>query len=184
MLEVNQIVAVALGTTAIPLFLLAYLLVGRNWNKEKRCSEKTIGIIKRYSYVQYSGYSLPVAFYKVDDKQYKVAGPHFKWALTVKKSTPFGKMKSEVKTNIEATGPLPDSIKVNISNNSAANYRISPLRERYPVGKEVEVYYNPNKPKEAYVERYVGISKFFGFYFPMILGIVFIAISIYSLIVY
>ncbi|MDO4445743.1 MAG: DUF3592 domain-containing protein [Bacillota bacterium] len=32
----------------------------------------------------------------------------------------------------------------------------------YPVGSEADIYYNPEKPKEAFVQRYEGVPRWLG----------------------
>jgi len=35
------------------------------------------------------------------------------------------------------------------------------LREIFPKGSAMMVYYNPEKPEKAFVERYVGLGRIF-----------------------
>ena len=39
------------------------------------------------------------------------------------------------------------------------NFKKLPLYELYPINSEVDVYYNPSKPKESYVDRNIKSSK-------------------------
>ena len=51
---------------------------------------------------------------------------------------------------------------VRIRKNSFANIQKSPLFQLYPVGSEADIFYNPEKPKEAFVQRYEGVSRWLG----------------------
>jgi hypothetical protein len=65
----------------------------------------------------------------------------------------------------------------NISFGGATGYgnplQVEPKLASYPVGAHVTVYYNPEKPSEAVLERKAGGSKFM-----MIVGIVLLVISL------
>lgn len=167
---------------AVALFLVAYLYGWRGMHKEKRCTAKTTGRVVRYSLAQYNGYSLPVVRYAVDGKPYKVVGPNFKAGVKTYVSTPFNDVISEVSSNLKDDEELPDVLVTKVKKNSFASVTKTPVLDLFPVGKEVDVYYNPKKPKDAYVIRYAAPYKFLSFWMPIIFGILCIAVSVYHVI--
>lgn len=164
---------------AIAMFLLAYLYGWRGMRKTKRCTAKTTGRVVRFSLISYNGYSLPVVRYAVDGKPYKVVGPNFKAGIKKYVSAPFNDVVSEVTSNIDDAENLPDVLVTKVVKNSNVSVTMTPLFELFPVGKEVDVYYNPKKPKDAYVIRYAAPYKFLSFWLPLILGIIFLAGAVY-----
>ena len=136
---------------AVALFLIAYLMFYKYLVQEKRCTAKTTGVVKGYTMLSYGGENagvhLPIVHYYVDNKEYKVVGPKYKSYV--------------VKSNI---GPLSDNsaiyqgnsqvLIINRSSNSFVNIRTNFMEEIFPVGTEVDVFYDPKKPKLAYVLRY------------------------------
>ena len=124
-----------------------------NYRNAKRCTEKTEGVIIRYSYALYNGISLPVVEYTVNGKQYKVVGPKFQRAISNTVSTPLGSIVSDVKMDNFEDGEIPQVLRYKIYRNSFISLTKSPLMERFPIGGKVTIYYDPKKPKYSYVER-------------------------------
>lgn len=140
---------------AIACWVLLYILYFRHFGEEKRCIAHTQGYIRRYSTIAYVEMHIPLVEYVVDGKKYKVAGPKFKGATSISVSTPFENPKTNIESNLTTRENLPDVLKVKIHKNSLVSASISPIMELYPIGSYADVYYNPKKPKEAYVQRYV-----------------------------
>lgn len=147
---------------AIILGILFYMLYFRYIGQEERCSKKTIGIVKRPSAIRYGDMPIPLVIYKVDGRDYKIAGPKFKLGVHKSFSTPFGNPVTEIDSNLTTRENLPDDLRVTSRGNSFVKIKKSPLMDLFPVGSEVDVYYNPRKPKDAYVHRYVAPSKWIG----------------------
>ena len=61
----------SLGFAAFTYFMFD-IFIFSNYRNAKRCTERTEGVIIRYSYALYNGISLPVVEYTVDGNQYKV----------------------------------------------------------------------------------------------------------------
>lgn len=152
---------------AIALLIVAYALGWRSMRKPSRCTEKTTGTVIRYSAVQYNYFSLPVVQYAVDGVDYTVVGPKFKAGVKVKGSV-FN--RCEWRTNLHTREDLPDVIK-SIPVLPGDTAPIVSLYDLYPVDSTVEVFYDPNKPKVSYVQRYAGISPFLSFWLPLVCGI-------------
>ena len=141
-----------LGFAVFTYFMFDYFILS-NYRNAKRCTEKTEGVIIRYSYALYNGISLPVAEYTVDGNRYKVVGPKFRSAISNTISTPLGSIVSDVKMDNFEDGEIPQVLRYKIYRNSFISLTKSPLEEYFPVGSKVAVYYDTKKPKYSYVER-------------------------------
>lgn len=140
---------------AVGMVLVWYFLSYKKRKIEVKCTEKTSGKIIRYSRMLYNNISLPVVEYSVNNVSYEVVGPKFKGSIIKTISNPFNNVKSEIESNLTTRDNLPEVLKLNIKENAIISITKSPLFDLYPIGSEVEVYYNPNKPKMAYVQRFV-----------------------------
>ena len=138
---------------AVFTYFMFDIFIFSNYRNAKRCTERTEGVIIRYSYALYNGISLPVVEYTVDGNQYKVVGPKFIMAISNTISTPLGSIVSDVKTDNFENGEIPQVLRYKVKGNSFLSFTKSPLKERFPIGGKVAVYYDPKKPKHSYVER-------------------------------
>lgn len=175
----NLFWAIYVWVFAAACLIVAYAYGYRSTQKEKRCSVKTRGTVIRYSAAQYNGFSLPVVEYTANGKKYRVVGPHFKGGVKKNFSAPWNKINAEQESNIKNGEPLPDVIKVTRKTNSFVSVCVSPLTQRYPVGSEVDVFYDPQKPKRAFVERYAGTILFLSLWLPLVLGVILTALGCY-----
>lgn len=141
-----------LGFAIFIYFMFNYFILS-NYRNAKRYTEKTEGVIVRYSYALYNGISLPVVEYTVNGNQYKVVGPKFQRAISNTVSTPLGSIVSDVKMDNFEDGEIPQVLRYKIYRNSFISITKSPLEEYFPVGSKVAVYYDPKKPKYSYVAR-------------------------------
>lgn len=112
-----------------------------------------------YSVAHYSGISLPVLEYTVDGSSPRVVGPRFHSTVIVSTSNFFSQVESEISSNLTSREGLPEVLRLRIKRNVIASIQKSPLAELYPIGTEVNVRYNPKKPKMAYVQRPILPSK-------------------------
>lgn len=148
-----------LGFAIFIYFMFDYFILS-NYRNAKRCTEKTEGVIVRYSYALYNGISLPVVEYTVNGNQYKVVGPKFQRAISNTVSTPLGSIVSDVKMDNFEDGEIPQVLRYKIYRNSFISLTKSPLMERFPIGGKVTIYYDPKKPKYSYVERPLKPGRF------------------------
>ena len=148
-----------LGFAIFIYFMFDYFILS-NYRNAKRCTEKTEGVIVRYSYALYNGISLPVVEYTVNGNQYKVVGPKFQRAISNTVSTPLGSIVSDVKMDNFEYGEIPQVLRYKIYRNSFISLTKSPLMERFPIGGKVTIYYDPKKPKYSYVERPLKPGRF------------------------
>ncbi|MEG0749354.1 MAG: hypothetical protein RR408_04840 [Carnobacterium sp.] len=137
--------------------------------KERRIKKNSInhilGEVVNYSYNQSRA---PVVEYEVNGKSYKTA---LGYSVVITTSSTFKPIKSKVKGDILDT-------KLRIKNNSAVSINMT-MQEAFPLGSYMNVYYNPDKPKESFVERfapsYIGLVFMFASIIPLC-GIVLITL--------
>ena len=162
-----------LSVGAFILLLLAYLLFYKYIIQEKRCTEKTKGVVKRYTLGtrggEHSGVHLPVVSYNVDGKEYKVVGPEYKSYVVITKSGPMNENSEVYKEENQV-------LTINRSANSFVEMRGHIMEHIYPIGTQIDVFYNPKKPKLAYVKRYC--NKKWGFWLMFLSGIAIIIINL------
>ena len=144
----------------IVVWIIIYLCIFKKINKEKRCSNCTEGRVIGWSHVKHGGLFLPKVEYCVKDKIYHIVGPRFQHIKTISISTPFSDTNTKYETNIISRNNLPQSTYMKIYKNSLASVSESPLAKLYPIGSQVNVYYNHKHPKDAYVDRFEGVSLF------------------------
>lgn len=155
------------------LMFLAFAVFYKYLIMEKRCSAKVKGVVKGYRCVSDNGIALPVVYYTVNNQEYKVVGPEYSWYVTKSITTPFSKntMSYEEKPN--------GVFVVNRTSNSFFGVQQNPIAELYPINTELDVFYDPNKPKLAYVLRcpkrkWMFYLTFFSAIFVWIMNLVFI----------
>ena len=157
---------------ALVILLIAYKIYYKYLIQEKRCTNKTKGNVKRYTLASRGrGVFLPVVTYVVEGKQYKVVGPEYKGYILKNVSTP---MVTE--NEVDFAEDDKQRLIVNYKTNSMFSVFKNPMSTLYPKGTEVDVYYDPKKPKLAYVLRYCNRKIYFWFLF--IIGLAVLAIDI------
>lgn len=109
-----------------------------------------------------------------------VVGPKFSATVTKSFSSPFHRAKTDITSNLTTREDLPSVLKLNLRQNSLAGLTESPLLELYPIGSEVDVFYNPYKPKMAYVQRFARPQKVL-YTIILLLGLTFLAAALFIL---
>ena len=121
---------------SVVLFIIAFKIYYKYLIQEKRGGE-------------HSGVHLPIIYYIVNGKEYKVTGPEYKSYKTVTTSSPL-ESNSEGEYKEDERQRLIIKQKVN----SFISIYKNPMEKIYPIGSEIDVYYDENNPKLAYVLRY------------------------------
>ena len=93
-------------------------------------------------------------------------------------SSPFHRAKTDITSNLTTREDLPSVLKLNLRQNSIAGLTESPLLELYPIGSEVDVFYNPRKPQMAYVQRFARPQKVL-YTIVLLLGLTFLAAALF-----
>lgn len=134
---------------------LAGWLTGPGKRKKwKRCTAHTQGTVLRAAALNYGGIHVPLVEYYVDGTAYRIAGPRFRGASVREITTP-EQTETTVQTNLKSKETLPPKLRVKITHGPVRSVE-SPLMQLYPVGSFVEIYYDPQKPKRAFVQRFEG----------------------------
>ena len=120
--------------------LVLYLFYRREKNIQKKCTSKISGIVVDYDNRNEMVIPLPVVEYIVNGTTYR---KKFEYAYYVE--TP---RKKEQKDVFDRKYILSAGNKLQ-------------LREIFPKGSAMTVYYNPEKPEKAFVERYAGLDRIF-----------------------
>ena len=120
--------------------LVLYLFYRREKNIQKKCTAKISGIVVDYDNRNEFVISLPVVEYLVNGNKYR---KKFEYAYYVE--TP---RKKEQKDVFDRKYILSAGNKLQ-------------LREIFPKGSAMTVYYNPEKPEKSFVERYASHDKIF-----------------------
>lgn len=154
-----------------------YSCISKSFARRKNlATERLDGIVVGYAYAQQV--NLPIVEYIVDGMAYK-RQLEYRW--TVVKSAPWMSRK--------AVADTPDLLSENlvISRNSMVSYT-NVLEEAFPKGSTMTVWYNPQNPKESYVERFCNKDKLykrlalFFLILYIIFMIVFVTLTILSII--
>jgi len=155
---IKVIFGILLSLGALVLFVLAFKLYYKYLIQEKRCTAKTKGRIKKYTLAsrggEDSGVHLPIVFYNVNGKEYKVVGPEYRAYKIITKTSPTSKNKMEYQEN----GQI---LTIKRENNSLITIRRNPIESLYPIDSEIDVFYDPSNPKLSYVLRYCNKKNMF-----------------------
>ena len=173
------IVALSFLVCALPCFIVAYAVGGGGIRKQKACTAHVTGTVVGMSNFSSNGIRLPKVEYTVNGVKYTTAGPKFSGSVNFYIEA-FGKRQGTASSNLSTEGELPQVVKTTKDQSSAQQI----MRERYPAGKQVDVFYDPEKPKRCYVERYAVPPKVWSIYMPTGLGIIFTLVALILLIVH
>ena len=129
----------------IGLILLILSLIFKSKDKKmvEQCSLTTKGKVIKYTLWNNNGVHFPIVEYIVNNTKYN---QRLKYGWIVNKSSSFNRIKTEVENDVKE-GNLVINSNVHISTN--------PLKEHFPVGTELDVFYNPQNPNKSYVMRFV-----------------------------
>ena len=129
----------------IGLVLLILSLVFKNKDKKmvEKCTLSTKGKVIKYTLWNNNGIHFPIVEYVVKNTKYN---QRLKYGWIINKSSSFNRIKTEVENDVKE-GNLVINSNVHISTN--------PLKEHFPVGTELDVFYNPQNPDKSYVMRFV-----------------------------
>ncbi len=131
------------GGTGLLLALAGCILFCREKRKKLNCTAETVGKVARYSFV--NEFPAPVVEFMAEGKLY-AKKKRYRGVITVARTglLAAGERKSGVYID---SGDI-----VHIRRGAYINLRAEAER-LYPLGAPLPVWYNPKKPKQAYVER-------------------------------
>lgn len=152
---------------ALVLFILAFKLGWKYMIQEKRCTAKTTGTVVKYTFASRgSAVNLPVVQYEVAGKKYKVVGPEYKWYYTKTTSS----LRNKATEQTYTTDIYAQNFHHSIKNNSMISFTKNPMAQLFPLFSQIDVYYDPDNPKLAYVLRYC--NRKFLFWMTLVAGTV------------
>ena len=161
---IKLVFGILLGIGGLVLVVLAFLIGYKYLVQESRCTARIRGTVIRYTRAYYggedSGVHLPVVSYAVDGEEYTVTGPKYKAYVTHTRRSPL----TENRMEFEEKGQV---FRVYNYINSVAGRYYNPMEELYPLHSQLEVYYDPDHPKCAYVLRYCNNKWIFWLLFLM-----------------
>ncbi len=143
------------------IFLFRYLYL-KELNRKTSSTESVKDSVVGYRY--YTDAIAPIVEYIVNDKAYR-RSLEYEWVTTV--SLPWKSSKATSNPDLLAK-------RLVLYTNSSVPYT---AKEFFPLGSTMTVWYNPDNPKESYVERFCGAVKVYKFtYWILVLTLVFITI--------
>ena len=154
----------------IGLVLLILSLIFKSKDKKmiEQCSLKTKGKVIKYTLWNNNGVHFPIIEYIVNDTKYN---QRLKYGWVVNKSSSFNRIKTEVENDVKEENLVINS-NVHISTNA--------LKEHFPVGTELDVFYNPQNPDKSYVMRFVKNPAVKVLFF---IGLLFIVLAFIGLLI-
>lgn len=129
----------------IGLILLILSLIFKNKDKKmvEQCSLTTKGKVIKYTLWNNNGVHFPIVEYIVNGTKYN---QRLKYGWIVNKSSSFNKIKTKVENDVQEKNLIINS-NIHISTNI--------LKEHFPIGTELDVFYSPQNPNKSYVMRFV-----------------------------
>ncbi|MDD6233574.1 MAG: hypothetical protein PUB17_00110 [Lachnospiraceae bacterium] len=130
---------------SIGLILLILSLIFRNKDKKmvEQCTVTTKGMVIKYTLWNNNGVHFPIVEYIVNNTKYN---QRLKYGWVVKKTSSFNKINTEVENDVKDR---------NLVIKSNAHISTNALKEHFPIGTELDVFYNPQNPAKSYVMRFV-----------------------------
>ncbi|MDV4152281.1 hypothetical protein R0131_15755 [Clostridium sp. AL.422] len=147
--------------------ILTLFFKNRDKNILERANQIVIGKVTKYTLLGNKGVYYPIVEYIVNDVTYN---QRLKYSWIITKSSSFKNINPEIENNFLDTNLV-------ISKNAHVSRNI--LIDKFPIGSELAVYYNPSNPKESYVLRFTKnpCIKIF-----LIVSILFISLSFIGLV--
>ena len=129
----------------IGLILLILSLIFKSKDKKmvEQCILTTKGKVIEYTLWNNNGVHFPIVEYIVNNVKYN---QRLKYGWIINKSSSFNKVKSEVENDVKN-----DNLVIRSNTHISTNA----LKEHFPVGTELDVFYNPHNPNKSYVMRFV-----------------------------
>ena len=145
----------------VTILLFRYLYL-KELNRKKRSTESIRGSVVGYRY--YTDAIAPIVEYVVNGKAFR-RSLEYEWVTTV--SLPWKSSKATSNPDLLAK-------RLVLYTNSSVPYT---AKDFFPLGSPLTVWYNPNNPKESYVERFCGAVKVYKLtYWLLVLTLVIITI--------
>lgn len=151
------------------LILLILSLIFRSKDKKmiKQCTLTTKGKVIKYTLWNNNGIHFPIVEYLVNETKYN---QRLKYGLIINKSSSFNRIKTEVENDVKEQ---------NLVINSNTYISTNALKDHFPIGTELDVFYNAQNPNKSYVMRFVENPAVKVLFF---VGLLFIILSFIGLV--
>ncbi|MDO5302199.1 MAG: DUF3592 domain-containing protein [Tissierellia bacterium] len=146
--------------------------------KGERCSARTVGVVLGPSLWSYEDSWIPLVEYVVDGRAYRVAGPKDSFHVSRSVGRAFSGGDG-------SGGSVQERLSFDPAAGSFSWGKGDSLLKRYPVGSEVEVFYNPRHPQESYVislvppPRWIGIALYGASGFFVFLSVLLLVLALF-----
>ncbi|GAA6491060.1 MAG TPA: DUF3592 domain-containing protein [Candidatus Bariatricus faecipullorum] len=147
--QAGLLILAVLGGMGLVMLVIGILILVLDRRKKAACTGQTVGTVVKYSYL--NGAPLPVAAYTVGGVPYQKKR-YCRAVITVRRTGKKSRVWMDEKDTIHVHG------------GTVINLRAW-AEQLWPMGSPVTVYFNPEKPKQAYVERIPQKSSFVGWFF-------------------
>lgn len=119
-------------------------------NDPAKCSQHVVGKVIGGGTASYGGNLVPLCSFEVDGVEHRVEGPLFEYANTA----PGLACNCTSRENLPAyfSGPSVVEYGASVLSNDEL-FANSCLARLYPMGSDVDIYYEPGNPGNAYVQR-------------------------------
>lgn len=165
-MEINLLFFVIFIFVGIILLILSLIFKMQDKKMVKQCNQITKGKVIKYTLWNNNGVHFPIVEYIINNVKYN---QRLKYAWIISKSSSFNRVKTEVENDVQ---------KDNLVINRNAHIYTNPLEEQFPVGTELDVFYNPKNPNKSYVMRFVKNPVIKVLFFTALLFIVLAFIGI------
>ncbi len=156
-MSATEIACISIAGAGLLFMLISIPFFLREKALKKKCISQTVGRVFKYKRCggDNNHYYSPMAEFEVDGRIYK-AYRHFKSFSKVKVANSFSD-----KNYAELVVTPKDRLHMHIRTGQGGVVH-SLVAEKWPMGSEVPVIYNPAKPKQAFVEKVVTVSNVAG----------------------
>lgn len=151
--NVSLLIFLAIGGTGLFFIIAGFLILLFEKSKKKNCTAIAEGIVVKYSFSNNT--PAPIVEYEVEGIKYRKKR-YFRGVVRKTKQLSFKDLDQQ---NNSVYIDEKDVIHIN----SGVIMNLRKAAERmYPMGSALTVFYNPKKPKQAYVEKIPSKSSLLG----------------------
>lgn len=140
-MTVNVFVFLLLAPIGLAFFIMAIWFFRADRKMLKRCTQVTKGKVIRFTFWDNNGIHFPVVEYVVRNIAYKQT---LKYNMVLRISSPAHSVNTTIENDVMGNNLI---IRAN------SGIYSNPLKDFFPEGAELDVYYDPQKPKRSYVMR-------------------------------
>ncbi|WP_426348498.1 DUF3592 domain-containing protein [Alloiococcus sp. CFN-8] len=142
-MKINLLFFIIFFVVGLILLLISLIFKYKDSTTIKSCNKAVKGKVVKYTTWNNNGVSFPIVEYVVNNVSYT---QRLKYGWIYSKSSSLKNVNTDINNNVEDTN-------LRISRN--AHIATNPLMDKFPIGSELDVYYNPENPKKSYVLRFV-----------------------------